>query len=213
VRLGQGAFAEEEVARLRAWGAKISQATSPVRDFDIAIEWLRAGKVNPALVQECERCRSRVWRRRRLLLRPVPAHITARLTRPGGGNKAEAVIARRRRKLETRYREQLRRDLPRFFHLGEQDRHDFRRVVRWWRYLRELTLPKRKLPKDALLTALLDAQEALGGIQNLTLVEAAFRKLTPSAELGELRTLLTRQRQAQGESARQALNALKLRLG
>ena len=201
------------MARLRAWGAKISQATSPVRDFDIAIEWLRAGKVSPALVQECEKCRNQVWRRRRVLLRAVPAHITARLARPGGGNKAEAVIARRRRKLETRYREQLRRDLPRFFHLGEQDRHDFRRVVRWWRYLRELTLPKRKLPKDALLTALLDAQEALGGIQNLTLVEAAFRKLTPSAELGALRTLLTRQRQAQGESARQALNALKLRLG
>ena len=213
VRLGKGAFAEEEVARLRAWGAKISQATSPVRDLDIAIEWLRAGKAGPGLVQECEQRRSRVWRRRRRLLRAVPVHLTTRLGRPRAGGKSEALILRRQRRLETRYREHMRRDLPAFFRLGEQDRHEFRRVVRWWRYLREVALPKRKLPKDGLLAALLNLQEALGDIQNLALVDGALRQLTPSAELGELRRLLTRQQQAQSGKARQAMAALKSRLG
>ena len=107
----------------------------------------------------------------------------------------------------------MRRDLPAFFRLGEQDRHEFRRVVRWWRYLREAALPKRKIPKDALLVGLLSLQEALGDIQNLALVDGALRQLTPSAELGELRRLLTRQQQAQSSKSRQALAALKSRLG
>lgn len=212
VRLGKGGFGEETVARLRAWAATISHATSPVRDLDIAIEWLRAAKASPALVQECEQVRDRVWRRRRLRLRSLPRGLLVPLASPGGSVKAESRIRRRQRRLEARYREQMRRELPIFFHLGEPERHEFRRVVRWWRYLRELALPKRKLSKDTRLRALFEVQEALGGIQNLALVDAALRKLTPSEELGELRRLLSRQQQLQTAKARQSLTFLKSKL-
>ena len=213
VRLGKGAFAEEDVARLRVWGARISQATCPVRDFDIAVEWLQAGKVSPALVQECQKNRDSVWRRRRRLLPRMPAWLAARLVRPPGGRKRSAWLVRRQRTLENRYREAIRRDLPRFFQLGEAGRHEFRRVVRWWRYLREQCLPGRKLARDGLLRRLLTAQETLGTLQNLALVEARFQKLTPSAELGELRPLLARQQKAQLVKAHAALAGLKSRLG
>jgi len=106
----------------------------------------------------------------------------------------------------------MRRELPNFFHLGEPERHEFRRVVRWWRYLLEVALPKRKLSKDPRLRALFEVQEALGGIQNLALVDAALRKLTPSEELGELKRLLSRQQQLQAAKARQSLAALRSKL-
>lgn len=212
VRLGKGEFGEESVARLRAWAATVSHATSPVRDLDIAIEWLRAAKASPALVQECEQVRDRVWRRRQPELRPLPRGLLVPLASPGRSAKAESRIRRRQRRLEARYREQLRRELPVFFRLSESERHEFRRVVRWWRYLRELALPKRKLSKDPRLRALFEVQEALGGIQNLALVDEALRKLTPSEELGELKRLLSRQQQIQVARARQSLSSLRSKL-
>lgn len=212
VRLGKGAFAEDAVARLRVWGAKVSQATSPVRDLDIAVEWLRASKVTPALVQECEARRGGVWRRRRRLLPPTPARLGERLERPGRSRKRPGWLLRRQQQLENRFRGVLRRDLPKFSRLAEADRHEFRRVVRWWRYLRELCSPGRKLGKDRLLPRLLAAQETLGTLQNLALVEAQLRHLTPSAELTELRALLTRQQEDQTEAVRRALAALKAEL-
>lgn len=209
VRLGKRAFTEPDVARWRGWSAKVSQATSPVRDFDIAVEWLQASKVGPGLLEECAARREGIWRRRRRLLPRKPAWLTGRLMRPKRRRGIPDWLFRRQRKLEQRFREEIRQSLPRFFQLGEADRHEFRRVVRWWRYLRELCLPGRREDKDVLLKRLLVAQEALGTLQNLALVEVQLQRLTPSVELGELRALLARQQEDQAATTRTALNALR----
>lgn len=200
---------EERANRFRAWAAHISRATSRVRDLDIAVDWLRGGNASAALVADCEARRARVWRRCRRNLTPPPPGLLLKLARLSGGRRTDAAIAKRLRKLESRYAEQLRTQLPQFFELSEEDRHEFRRTVRWWRYLRELTLPRRRLKKDSTWKSLLVAQEALGEMQNLVLIQADLEELPPSTELTELKSMLVRQQKVQAETARQSLAGLK----
>ncbi len=200
---------KEGGSRFRAWAARISRATSRVRDLDIAADWLRGGNASAALVADCAARRARVWRRCRRSLTPPPAGLLPKLARLPGGRRTEEAVGKRLRKLESRYAEQLRGQLPQFFELSEEDRHEFRRTVRWWRYLRELTLPRRRLKKDSSWPSLLAAQEALGEMQNLVLVQADLEELPPSTELTELKSMLVRQQKVQAEAARKSLAGLK----
>jgi CHAD domain-containing protein len=209
LRLGKALFDEELRAKWRAWARKISRTTSPVRDLDIAVEWLLANRANPALIQEAQRRRERVWRRRRPQITAPPRGLLADLRQPARADKGPRALVRRWERLETRYREHLQAQLPQFFDLCEDERHDFRRTVRWWRYLRELALPRKKLKRDRVYRHLLSVQEILGDLQNLALVQAALDRLTASPELTEMRTLLTRQQQAQLDLARAALRGLR----
>lgn len=211
VRLGKALFDAAHLGQLRAWAGRISRATSPVRDLDITVEWLLASKAGPSLVAECQGLRDRLWRRRQRQLLALPGQVLNRLAHPArdGTRAAARALTGRFRKLEERYRDHLRQQLPRFFELSEEDRHDFRRTVRWWRYLRELAVARKKLPKDPICRRLLPAQETLGELQNLALAQAILQRLTPSPEREELRALLARQQQAQLDAARQALKALK----
>ncbi len=209
LRLGKALFDEARLGRWRDWARRISRATSPVRDLDIAVEWLTANRANPALLQECQRWRDQAWRRHRRQLRPPPRGALGQVGHPTRKPEQARRLARRYEKLEARYREHLRARLPRFFQLGEEERHDFRRAVRWWRYLRELVLPRKKLKQDRVCRRLLAAQEALGEQQNLALVHTTLERLTPSPERDELRSLLTRQQQVQLDQARKSLRALR----
>lgn len=210
VRLGRAMFPASAIVRFRSWAAQVARATSPVRDLDIAIEWLRAAKAGPALVKECLGRRNSVWRRRRALLVPPPHRLPAHLMAQGGEMKRwAAALAKRHARMEARCREYLRTHLPRFFQLAEEDRHEFRRRVRRWRYLREQMLPTRILEKDVLCQRLLAVQEALGEIQNLDLVASALQRFSPSTERAELQVLLAHQQRYQLEASRKALARLK----
>lgn len=209
-RLGKAAFPATVIDRFRSWAERVARATSPVRDLDIAIEWLRAAKAGPALVKECLSWRNTVWRRRRALLVPLPHPLFAHLAAQGGERKRwAAALAKRYARTEVRCREYVRNHLPRFFQLAEEDRHEFRRRVRRWRYLRELMLPARAMEGDGLWRRLLAVQEALGEIQNLDLVASALQRFSPSTERAELQVLLAHQQRYQLEASRKALARLK----
>ncbi len=212
VRLGRLGFDEAVLGRWRAWARRVSRATSPVRDLDIAVEWLQAVKASPALLQECKRRRDRLWRRRRKQIPPVPPRLLSALAQPDLEQAASRSLERRFKKLEGRYRDWLRRQVPRFFRLGEEERHDVRRTVRWWRYLRELAVAGKKLPRDPATRLLLPAQEALGELQNLALVQAALQNLTPGPERAELLACLARQLAAHSRAAQSALRDLRRKL-
>jgi CHAD domain-containing protein len=210
VRLGKAAFPAAAIARFRGWAAQVARATSPVRDLDIAIEWLRAAQAGPGLLQECLSRRHAVWHRRRARLLPFPSRLRVALARRSdGGGREVSVLAKRYARLETQCQEYVRNHLPRFFQLAEEDRHEFRRRVRRWRYLRELALPTGAFERDGRWRRLLAVQEALGEIQNLDLVAAAFRRFAPSTELAELQVLLVQQQRRQLEVSRKALAGLK----
>lgn len=210
LRLGKELLDGERRERWRAWARQISRATSPVRDLDIAVEWLLTNRANPALIQEGRRLRELAWRRRRRQVTlPPPRGLLPRLRRVSEREAGPRSLLRRFRRLEARYRDHLRAQLPRFFKLAEDERHEFRRTVRWWRYLRELGVPRKKLKRDPVCRRLLPVQEALGELQNLALVQATLDRLSASPERDELRALLARQQQAQWSLVRQTLRALR----
>jgi CHAD domain-containing protein len=178
-----------------------------VRDLDIAIEWLRTQPAGAGVVGPLQQRRDRVWRRQRLQVIRPPARLLSALAAPRKPGRAGGV-ARRFRKLARRYRAELRAVLPRFEKLTEEQRHEFRRTVRWWRYLRELDVAKGKPAGDAAIRRLLPAQEALGEVQNLALVQAVVEALPPSSGREGLLAVLARQQQAQRDAVVRALAAL-----
>lgn len=194
----------------RDWARGISRATSPVRDLDIAGEWLAASRAHPALLEEWQRLRQRAWQRCRRRLVSPPRGAWARLHAAAVSKETARRLARRAARLEERYREALRAGAPRFFHLGEEDRHEFRRTVRWWRYLRELVRGRNKLKRDVVHQRLLAVQETLGELQNLTVVRETLERLTPSPDRDELLALLTRQQEAQWGRTRHQLRGLQV---
>ncbi len=196
--------------RWRDWARGISRATSPVRDLDIAGEWLAASRAHLALLEEWRRLRQRAWQRCRRRLVPPPRGAWARLHASAVSKETACRLARRAARLEAGYREALEAAAPRFFHLGEEDRHEFRRTVRWWRYLRELVRGRNKLKRDAIHQRLLAVQETLGELQNLAVVREALERLTPSPDRNELLGLLTRQQEAQWERTRRQLRGLQV---
>jgi CHAD domain-containing protein len=208
VRVGKALFDEALVARLRTWAGGISRATSPVRDLDIAVAWLQDSQAGAAMVEEAQRLRDQTWRRHRRQVSSPPARLLAALGQARAAQRATAV-GKRFHKLAGRYRDHLRERLPRFFELAEEDRHEVRRTVRWWRYLRELEAPGKKLAGDGAYRRLLPAQEALGEVQNLALVQTALERLSPSPEREELLTLLSRQQQVQLIATRRELARLR----
>lgn len=210
LRLARPLSDEAGQGRWRDWARRISRATSPVRDLDIAGEWLAASRAHPALLEEWQRLRQRAWLRCRRQLTPPPRGGWDRWHSAKLPKEAPRRLARRAGKLEARYCEALRAAAPRFFNLGEEDRHEFRRTVRWWRYLRELVRGRKKLKHDRRYQRLLAVQETLGELQNLALVRETLERLTPSPDRDELQALLTRQQEAQWEQARRQLRGLPL---
>lgn len=208
LRLARPLSREAGRGRWRDWARRISRATSPVRDLDIAGEWLSASRAHPAVLEEWQRLRQRAWQRCQRQLTSPPRGAWALLHRSDLPKEAPRRLARRAAKLEARYREALRAATPRFFHLGEEDRHEFRRTVRWWRYLLELVRSRNKLKHDPRYQRLLTIQETLGELQNLAVVREALERLTPSPDRDELQTLLTHQQEAQWEQARRQLRDL-----
>lgn len=207
VRVGRGRFDEAVRGQFREWAGRVSRATSPVRDLDIAIEWLRNQQAGAGVVGPLQQRRDRAWRRHRLQVIRPPARLWSALAAPRKPGRA-AGVARRFHKLTRRYRDELRAVLPRFEKLTEEERHEFRRTVRWWRYLRELDAAKGKPAADAAIRRLLPVQEALGEVQNLALVESVVESLPPSAEREGLRAVLARQQEAQRVAVARALAAL-----
>lgn len=197
VRVGRPWLDEPAVARFRVWAHGVSKFTSPVRDLDVAIEWLRTERNTTTVVASLERKRDQLWRRSRGRLQPPPRSLLTALGRVTEADGIPSRFAKRARKLASRYEAAARAAWPRFFRLAAEDQHEFRRTLRWWRYLRELSLPSRRHRRDTLLAALVAAQETTGDSQNLALALSALRRQGTGALVAQLR------RQLQGELAGQ----------
>ncbi len=213
VRVGRSLLDPRAVAQFRQWAHGVSKLTSPVRDLDVAIEWLRNQPNAFVLAKICRRSRDRQWRKARCRLRPPPESVLSELGKVLGGPEAPARLAKRVRKLERRHGAVVRAVLPGFFGLSANDRHEFRRTLRWWRYLRELGLARGEHSRDKLLRALVAAQEATGDQQNLALARAALVRHGKGVSGTELRRQLRLEEAQQADRIREALAALARRRG
>jgi CHAD domain-containing protein len=193
IRLGAPWLGQDVTRRFRDWSGHLSAATDGVRDHDVSLEWLACQAGATALRRQVGGRRNRLWRRCRRQLTPLPADLQEAWSTPAGDRKHETRLERRCARLLRKLRDRVLSQAPHFDHLEAPAQHDLRRVLRRWRYLRELCVPGRRHNKDRLLQQLLRVQGALGERQNLLLTEGILAQLKPSPAVAQLRRSLARE--------------------
>lgn len=209
LRAGRSLLAQDVRRGFRQWAQSLARDTSGVRDLDVTLELAHTVPKKNDLVLLLVAERERLWGTARRRLRPLPAGLRTALMSAPSGHKDAAKLARRFAKLETRYAEATQTEAERFFELSEEDRHQFRRTLRWWRYLRELSLPHRQLEKDTCLTRLLAAQEAIGNRQNCRVAREALTTLKLTHQAVALSRVLDSAEQKSNEQIRVALTVFR----
>ncbi len=208
LRVGRPFYDKSALKAFRRWATKIANATSRIRDLDVALEWLASQPDSAELLELGRLRRERLWRAARPRLRPLTMDVLACLAESPQGRRNSDRLARRVERGEERFRAQIAAELPRFFELEEEGRHQFRRRLRWWRYLRELALPRRKREKDTLLPHLIGAQEAIGDLQNRLVIDLHLKHLRTTPALGGIRRRLDGEREVATRRIREALQGL-----
>jgi CHAD domain-containing protein len=212
-RTGKPLLPARDLARLDAWGRTLADLTGPVRDLDVSIDWFRSHRVGPAVLAGLVERRTQEWTRRRKRLKPPPRGVLDRLGRIEPTRDHARGLRRRVRKLEQRFEDQLLKRLDGFFKRDAAARHEVRRLVRRWRYLRESTQSRSEQKQDRLLAALLEFQEAVGDAQNLELGMNLIANHVPD---GKRRQQLERKggtaRKALQKATRRAIRSLQREL-
>ncbi len=207
VRLGRPLLVRKRLKDFLRWARCVSKATSPVRDLDVALEWLQGRENTEELIELLQDRRMREWR---LLVRRVatpPRGLLKGLTSLRPNCKPHARLARRYLKIESSLAHGVCRGVLRFLGMRDEQQHQFRRLVRWSRYLREIGLPRRARKDDALISVLVEMQEASGDRQNLILADMALRRLRRPVVV-ELRRALVAQQATISTRIRSALKAV-----
>ncbi len=196
--------------QLERWGRDVARRTSPVRDWDVAGDWLRAQRVGEAVLTAWARRRAQVWGEQRAGWESLPAEVFEALRPPPLVPEAARRLRRRVRRMEQRFEDKLSDKLDCFCQLSPEARHDVRRVVRRWRYLREMIQTRRERREDSLLGALLAVQAAVGRAQNLELGLQRIEELVPDeTERQRLRKRGKAARKALRRETREAVRRLR----
>jgi CHAD domain-containing protein len=165
-RLSPAALGERKVAGFHDWSRRISDQLGPIRDCDVTLEWLEPQAGARAGYMRLRAHRDRLWKlRRKWLLEPKP-RLLAHLSPGKASHRQKANLHKSVGRQLDKLVRQAAKQIPRYFELSLRQRHEFRRCIRRWRYLRELALPQRKFPHDPTLIRLVRLQEALGDYQN-----------------------------------------------
>ena len=179
VRVGKPWLPTAPRERFEAWGRRVAALTAEVRDRDAAHDWLRSKRAGAGILRGFEVERTTAWRKQRRRMRPLTPEMLDRLGVTAIVKEGGRRLRRRIRKLEQRFEDELARDLPRFFKLGPAEQHEVRRVVRRWRYLREMVASPAEKKRDRMLGALLEVQDTVGNRQNLQLAMDFLEKRPP----------------------------------
>ena len=182
--MGRAVIGRKRVTAYRQWAQGISDALSPVRDYDVMIEW--AGKVSqdPEFARELVTDRAVAWRDARKALQAAPPVEWKELRRLKASGKKRRKVAAHYEKIATATREIVDIDAAGFEDLDPGARHDFRRAVRRLKYLQEL----EKKPAQA--ERLAGLQMVLGELQNAQAIQELIANV--GARSGHARRLLRR---------------------
>lgn len=180
-QVGRALLRKDTVKRFDLWGRALNKRIGPVRDCDVCLNWLASVPQSTDAIELIHEERVRLWDR------------ASKKLPPGRFANQGAAVFRKRgkdleRKLDSRYRRALKaitsaveNAVPRARQMSSQELHDLRRVLRRWRYLRELGLPARTQRRDPGLSWLNSAQDALGEAQNLQMSMELVRKILPAS--------------------------------
>ena len=209
VRLGRPLLPKKSVRQFLTWARSVLKATSPLRDVNVAMEWLQGRDNADEASERLLAQRAKLWQAISRSLQAPGRGLLKALTRLRRSDKPHARLARRYRKIAARISKSVYRSAPGFFEMSLEEQHQLRRLVRWWRYLLEVGLPRRAQKKDRLLLLLLELQEAMGDRQDLMLCEAALKRYPRLAFAKELQRVLAAEQAAASGRIRADMRALQ----
>jgi len=208
LRLGRPLLGSEDATQFLGWARRISRASGPVRDLDVALEWLQgrchAEEVSERILEK----RAKAWRPFAALLKVPGETLLDRLQKNEKGAKARDKLTKRYKKIESRIRRNVCGDARAFFKFNEEQQHQVRRMLRRWRYQREIGLQRGNTEKDKLLSVLIELQEATGARQNLILVENALKCFRNLPYMNDLCRALAAEQALATDRIRAAFQAL-----
>jgi CHAD domain-containing protein len=158
--LGRTVIGRSRAMAYRSWAQSLADALSPVRDYDVMIDWARKVCHDPSFVRALQRDRAEAWREVRKPLHQEPPVDLAELRRVKAGAKKRGKLAARYEKIAGSTRARIEMEGAYFDGLDATGRHDLRRSVRRLKYLQEL----QKKPEQSERLAKL--QVNLGELQN-----------------------------------------------
>ena len=164
--MGRPVIGRHRVLEFRAWTQRLADALSPVRDYDVMIEWVKQASQNGEFVHGLEEDRKGAWRKARKTLQRVPPENWPELGRLKPSDRKRRKLAARYKELASATRELIDTDVACFNRLDSTARHDFRRAVRRLKYLVELN------KKPARWKELEKLQGGLGELQNAETVKS-----------------------------------------
>lgn len=208
VRLGEPLIDKTVADEYRRWSRVISTATSRLRDYDVTLEWLKGQKDAADIIELLQARRDRLWRIQKAGLTPPTGNVRSRLSRIKSGGTEVARLRKRFLKRFDRLRGETFDGIPHFFRLSLEDRHAFRRALRRLRYLRELSLSRRKRAGDDLLKNLIRPQAAMGEYQNLVMAGQIINSLKRTPTSLRLVKTLGKQRELWKSEIRRGLKGL-----
>jgi len=213
VRPAKPILPSKTLALLREWSRTITDSAGEIRDLDVAIEWVKQQKDTESLCAELGEERQQHWLRWRQQARVMPARLVKALEHASGGASQSARLKARLTRLDEKLQSKIKKEISHFFKLPLVAQHEFRRTLRWWRYLRELYLPRRRQKTDAVLRNILRTQESIGDAQNLTVTATLLSRRATSEQILRLRQLLTRESSGKGAKTRASFRALRAAAG
>jgi triphosphatase len=158
--MGRAVIGRDRTMAFRRWAQRLADALSPVRDYDVMIDWARKVCHDAQFVRALQRDRRAAWRDAARALRELVPAEWSELRRVKAGSKKRHKLAARYEKIAGTTRERIEMEAAYFDRLDATARHDLRRAVRRLKYLQEL----EKMPEQAEQFAKL--QETLGELQN-----------------------------------------------
>lgn len=208
LRVAQPLVDAEAAAGFADWSRKVTLASAPVRDLDVTLEWVadRAGADRVRDRLRAKRSAAAVGFRK-AVVGLFPPRRMGRITLLDSA-KVRARLAKRFTKRIDALREKVAQHAGDYFHRSVAQRHEVRRLIRQWRYLRELDRRLAARASDPKLKTLLRLQEAMGEIQNLELVRLAFRSRGAGASR-ELRAALAHDIKRWRKRLRKRLESMK----
>jgi CHAD domain-containing protein len=194
--VGTQVLGKAPVRQFRQWALDVATALGRVRDYDVIQEWLRSSVPGEQPDRTLKMTRQRVWRLTRPALKKLPRARRRDLVSWKSSDVKPRKLRDKFLKERERIRAALTHDAARFQELNTDGRHQFRRILRRWRYLCELLLSRGEQKADRNLKGLIEFQEALGEMQNCTVVRESYSSSPHSKSRLKLAGLATLQEQA-----------------
>lgn len=200
--IGRAIIGRKRALAFRAWAQGIADSLSPVRDYDVMIEWVSPIYKRPEVIRSLRASRGRAWANARHSLERMPKDKWSELTDLEVTREKRRQLAARYKKVCTATRQLIEVDARAFNHLDPNGRHNFRRALRRMRYLQDLTPKVRAEQED-----LGKLQTMLGELQNAEAMKGLLKN--GQRQLAHRRAMMRHLNRYEAESYPRCRRSLK----